>query len=171
MYVEIQTTRPRHYFNFCVSMAWHLPVSFRNRIPFRINKMFWMMAKNYHKEPFTFQLFPWHWQETNEPNEMPLLFPALRKRNGSFIFYECETAKKWYNFFLVLFICVECRNGRPGTSSISEKHKIDWGTYMSSHNDVIYIRLDVRGSKGQSKRALYRHLGGVEVQDQIDALR
>lgn len=42
---------------------------------------------------------------------------------------------------------------------------------MSSRNDVIYIRLDVRGAKGQSKRALYRHLGGVEVQDQIAVLR
>lgn len=63
------------------------------------------------------------------------------------------------------------RNGRPGSSSITEENKIDWGTYMSSRNDVIYIRLDVRGSKGQSKKALYRHLGGVEVQDQIAALR
>ncbi|XP_031617317.1 inactive dipeptidyl peptidase 10 isoform X1 [Contarinia nasturtii] len=61
-------------------------------------------------------------------------------------------------------------NGRPGASSITEKFQIDWGTYMSSRNDVIYIRLDVRGSKGQSKQALYRHLGGAEVEDQIDAL-
>lgn len=42
---------------------------------------------------------------------------------------------------------------------------------MSSRNDVIYIRLDVRGAKGQSKKQLYRHLGGVEVQDQISVLR
>lgn len=63
------------------------------------------------------------------------------------------------------------RNGRPGSSMITQKNGIDWGTYMSSRNDVIYIRLDVRGSKGQSKKALYRHLGGAEVQDQIDALR
>lgn len=42
---------------------------------------------------------------------------------------------------------------------------------MSSRNDVIYVRLDVRGAKGQSKQALYRHLGGVEVQDQITVLR
>lgn len=42
---------------------------------------------------------------------------------------------------------------------------------MSSRNDVIYIRLDVRGAKGQGKQALYRHLGGVEVQDQIAVLR
>lgn len=66
---------------------------------------------------------------------------------------------------------VVCRNARPGSSSVSEKFRVDWGTYMSSRNDVIYIRLDVRGAKGQSKRALYRHLGGVEVQDQIAVLR
>ncbi|XP_070069464.1 dipeptidyl peptidase 4 isoform X3 [Drosophila takahashii] len=62
-------------------------------------------------------------------------------------------------------------NGRPGSESVSEKFKIDWGTYMSSRNDVVYIRLDVRGSKGQSKKTLYRHLGGVEVLDQISVLR
>lgn len=62
-------------------------------------------------------------------------------------------------------------NGRPGSTSVSEQFKIDWGTYMSSHNDVVYIRLDVRGARGQGKKALYRHIGGVEVQDQIAALR
>ncbi|XP_033154099.1 dipeptidyl peptidase 4 isoform X2 [Drosophila simulans] len=61
-------------------------------------------------------------------------------------------------------------NGRPGSESVSEKFKIDWGTYMSSRNDVVYIRLDVRGSKGQSKKTLYRHLGGVEVLDQISVI-
>ncbi|XP_034669509.1 dipeptidyl peptidase 4 isoform X1 [Drosophila subobscura] len=62
-------------------------------------------------------------------------------------------------------------NGRPGSMSVSEKFRIDWGTYMSSRNDVIYVRLDVRGAKGQSKKSLYRHLGGVEVVDQISVLR
>lgn len=42
---------------------------------------------------------------------------------------------------------------------------------MSSHCDVVYVRLDVRGSRGQSNRALYHHLGGVEVQDQIAVLK
>lgn len=42
---------------------------------------------------------------------------------------------------------------------------------MSSHNDVVYIKLDVRGAKGLGKRSLYRHLGGVEVQDQIVTMR
>jgi dipeptidyl aminopeptidase/acylaminoacyl peptidase len=42
---------------------------------------------------------------------------------------------------------------------------------MSSHNDVVYVKLDVRGARGQGSRSLYRHLGGVEVQDQITVLR
>lgn len=63
------------------------------------------------------------------------------------------------------------RNGRPGSSSVSDKFTIDWGNYMSSHNDVVYIKLDVRGAKGQGKKALFRHLGGVEVQDQVAALK
>ncbi|KAK7873601.1 hypothetical protein R5R35_009292 [Gryllus longicercus] len=62
-------------------------------------------------------------------------------------------------------------NGRPGSQSVSDKFDINWGTYMSSHNDVVYIKLDVRGARGQSSPALYRRLGGVEVQDQISVLR
>ncbi|PNF24635.1 hypothetical protein B7P43_G00742 [Cryptotermes secundus] len=62
-------------------------------------------------------------------------------------------------------------NGRPGSQAVSEKFSIDWGTYMSSHNDVVYVKLDVRGSRGQGSRSLYRRLGGVEVQDQITVLR
>lgn len=58
-------------------------------------------------------------------------------------------------------------NGKPGETAVVDEFRIDWGTYMSSHNDVIYIRLDVRGAKGQGKKKLYRHLGGVEVADQI----
>lgn len=62
-------------------------------------------------------------------------------------------------------------NGRPGSKSVTEEFKIDWGTYMSSHCDVVYVRLDVRGSSGQSNRALYRHIGGVEVADQIVVIK
>lgn len=54
---------------------------------------------------------------------------------------------------------------------MSDKFRVDWGTYMSSRNDVVYIRLDVRGSKGQSKAALYRKIGGVEVEDQISTIK
>ena len=63
------------------------------------------------------------------------------------------------------------RNGRPGSQAVSEKFSVDWGTYMSIHNDVVYIKLDVRGARGQGSQSLYRHLGGVEVQDQTTVLR
>ncbi|CAH1368917.1 hypothetical protein MTP99_010420 [Tenebrio molitor] len=61
-------------------------------------------------------------------------------------------------------------NGRPGSKAVTEKFRIDWGTYMSSHCDVVYVRLDVRGASGQYDRSLYRQLGGVEVQDQVAVL-
>lgn len=64
-----------------------------------------------------------------------------------------------------------CRNGRPGSQSVTEKFSVDWGTYMSSKNDIVYVKLDVRGSRGQGSRPMYRRLGGVEVQDQITVLR
>lgn len=50
---------------------------------------------------------------------------------------------------------------------MTEQFKVDWGTYMSSHCDVVYIKLDVRGARGQSDRSIYHQLGGVEVQDQV----
>ncbi|KAH0539481.1 inactive dipeptidyl peptidase 10 [Cotesia glomerata] len=62
-------------------------------------------------------------------------------------------------------------NGRPGSEAVTDKFQIDWGTYMSSHNDVVYIRLDVRGARGQGKKALYHRIGGVEVQDQLTVLQ
>ncbi|CAH0556834.1 unnamed protein product [Brassicogethes aeneus] len=61
-------------------------------------------------------------------------------------------------------------NGRPGSKAVTEQFKVDWGTYMSSHCDVVYVKLDVRGAKGQSDGALYRKLGGVEVQDHVTVL-
>nr|CAD7195978.1 unnamed protein product [Timema douglasi] len=62
-------------------------------------------------------------------------------------------------------------NGRPGGQSVSEKFSIDWGTYMSSHNDVVYVKLDVRGAKGQGTRPVFRRMGGAEVHDQVTVLR
>ncbi|XP_036148283.1 inactive dipeptidyl peptidase 10 isoform X2 [Monomorium pharaonis] len=62
-------------------------------------------------------------------------------------------------------------NGRPGSEAVTDKFRIDWGTYMSSHNDVVYVRLDVRGARGQGKRDLFRKIGGVEVQDQLTVLK
>ncbi|XP_011168172.2 inactive dipeptidyl peptidase 10 isoform X2 [Solenopsis invicta] len=62
-------------------------------------------------------------------------------------------------------------NGRPGSEAVTDKFRIDWGTYMSSANDVVYVRLDVRGASGQGKKDLFRRIGGVEVQDQLTVLK
>lgn len=69
-----------------------------------------------------------------------------------------------------LFSHLSNSNGRPGEATVVEEFRMDWGTYMSSHNDIVYIRLDVRGAKGQGKKKLFRHLGGVEVDDRIAAV-
>ncbi|XP_045472394.1 dipeptidyl peptidase 4 isoform X3 [Harmonia axyridis] len=62
-------------------------------------------------------------------------------------------------------------NGRPGSKSVTDEYEVDWGTYMSSHSDVVYVKLDVRGACGLSDKALYHQLGGVEVQDQMSVLQ
>ncbi|XP_056631693.1 dipeptidyl aminopeptidase-like protein 6 isoform X1 [Diorhabda sublineata] len=61
-------------------------------------------------------------------------------------------------------------NGRPGSKSVTEEFQVDWGTYMSSHCDVVYIKLDVRGARGQTDRSIYHQIGGIEVQDQVTVL-
>ncbi|XP_044752432.1 dipeptidyl peptidase 4 isoform X2 [Coccinella septempunctata] len=62
-------------------------------------------------------------------------------------------------------------NGRPGSKAVTDEYEVDWGTYMSSHSDVVYVKLDVRGASGLSDKALYHQLGGVEVQDQVSVLQ
>lgn len=62
-------------------------------------------------------------------------------------------------------------NGRPGSRTVTDRFSVHWGTYMSSRFDVVYVRLDARGARGQSKRGLHRKLGGPEVQDQISVVR
>ncbi|XP_065218302.1 inactive dipeptidyl peptidase 10 isoform X2 [Planococcus citri] len=62
-------------------------------------------------------------------------------------------------------------NGRPNSQSVSTKSNPNWGIYMSSRKGVIYIQLDVRGSKGQSTEDLYKRLGDIEVEDQITVIK
>lgn len=54
---------------------------------------------------------------------------------------------------------------------MTDEYGVDWGTYMSSHSDVVYVKLDVRGASGLSDKALYHQIGGVEVQDQVSVLQ
>lgn len=63
------------------------------------------------------------------------------------------------------------RDGRPGGQQVTEKFKVDWGTYMSSRNDVVYVKLDVAGARGLPRAALRGRLGGAEVADQLAVIR
>ncbi|KAI0215541.1 Dipeptidyl aminopeptidase-like protein 6 [Lamellibrachia satsuma] len=62
----------------------------------------------------------------------------------------------------------------PGTQTVTEQFQLDYGTYMSSTHNVVYVSIDGRGSGARGDRHLhevYRRLGTVEVQDQITAGR
>lgn len=60
------------------------------------------------------------------------------------------------------------RNGKPGELSVSEKFSIDWGTYVSSQFDVVYVRIDVL-----DEGSLYvdTRLVGMRIQDYIGVIR
>lgn len=62
----------------------------------------------------------------------------------------------------------------PGSQLVSEKFKIDWGTYLASTKEFIYITIDGRGSGFKGDRHLYeiyRRLGTVEIQDQLSVIK
>lgn len=51
---------------------------------------------------------------------------------------------------------------------------IDWGTYLSSNQSVIYAKIDGRGSGSRGDKLLhsvYLKLGTVEITDQVDVTR
>lgn len=61
--------------------------------------------------------------------------------------------------------------GGPDSSSVTNKWSIEWGTYLVSAKNIIYVKIDGRGSGLRGDKnlfALYRNLGTVEVQDQIE---
>ncbi|OWR49175.1 dipeptidyl aminopeptidase protein 6 isoform 1 [Danaus plexippus plexippus] len=62
-------------------------------------------------------------------------------------------------------------DGRPGSQQVTDEFLVDWGTYMSSRNDVVYVKLDVAGAKGLPRALLRGRLGGVEVADQLAVIR
>jgi hypothetical protein len=113
-------------------------------------------------------LLPPSWREELRDAAFPVLVEVLVLQSIFFYIHICMIINE---YILLIYSIFFSSNGKPGTVSILEDFRIDWGKYMSSHNDVVYIRIDVRGAKGQGKKALYRRLGGVEVQDQILVLK
>ncbi|EDW70239.2 venom dipeptidyl peptidase 4 isoform X3 [Drosophila virilis] len=60
--------------------------------------------------------------------------------------------------------------GGPDSYSVTTKWMMDWGTYLSSNQSVIYAKIDGRGSglRGETLlHAIYLQLGTVEITDQI----
>ncbi|KAJ3655173.1 hypothetical protein Zmor_014310 [Zophobas morio] len=58
----------------------------------------------------------------------------------------------------------------PDSFQVVEKFNIDWGTYLAANKSIIYATIDGRSSglKGNNMLfASYRHLGTVEIEDQI----
>lgn len=64
--------------------------------------------------------------------------------------------------------------GGPNSVSVTTRWSVDWGTYLVSAKNYIYVRIDGRGSgnKGDENLfTLYRKLGTVEVNDQIETAK
>ncbi|GAB6022733.1 Inactive dipeptidyl peptidase 10, variant 2 [Chamberlinius hualienensis] len=63
--------------------------------------------------------------------------------------------------------------GAPGTQKVNERFDIDWGYFLSSNKSFIYGMIDGRGSGFQGEKRkfeMYRRLGTVEVDDEIDVI-
>merc|ERR1711892_1085506 len=64
--------------------------------------------------------------------------------------------------------------GGPGSQMVSDSWSVGWGEYLVTSRKVIYASIDGRGTGFQSDEHLfqvYRHLGTVEIQDQISVTR
>ena len=90
-----------------------------------------------------------------------------------------------YKIFYRLKLCmiVYCSTGDfyimtlyagPNSQQVSDRFKLDWGTYLTTSEDIIYAVIDGRGSGFRGDDLLYeihRKLGQPEVQDQIDVAK
>lgn len=64
--------------------------------------------------------------------------------------------------------------GGPNSVAVTKKFSLDWGSYLASNLSIIYARIDGRGSGLQGDEILhqvYKRLGTVEVQDQINTAK
>ncbi|XP_047736986.1 venom dipeptidyl peptidase 4 isoform X1 [Hyalella azteca] len=64
-------------------------------------------------------------------------------------------------------------NAAPGSQSVDWRLKPDVGLYLASHADMIYVRIDGRGTGNNGdkyKHEVYHNLGVKEVEDQLAVL-
>lgn len=67
-----------------------------------------------------------------------------------------------------------CRYGGPDSYQVVEKFNLQWGSYLAANKSIIYAKIDGRGSglKGDKMLfSIYRRMGTVEVEDQINVTR
>lgn len=80
----------------------------------------------------------------------------------------------WRSEDLCHTISLPFRYGGPDSYQVTEKFNIDWGTYLVTNKSIIYAAIDGRGSGLMGNDMLfagYRHLGTVEIVDQINVTR
>ncbi|CAH1164731.1 unnamed protein product [Phaedon cochleariae] len=61
--------------------------------------------------------------------------------------------------------------GGPGSQLVTDRWRVDWTTYLASHEDFVVAQIDGRGTGGQGHRVMhevFRRLGKVEVADQLE---
>ncbi|GAB6023350.1 Inactive dipeptidyl peptidase 10 [Chamberlinius hualienensis] len=64
-------------------------------------------------------------------------------------------------------------DGSPGSQTVDQKFRVDFGTFITSNKSFIYGMIDGRGSGFQGEKRkfeLYKRFGTVEVEDQINVI-
>ena len=62
----------------------------------------------------------------------------------------------------------------PNSQQVNDRFKLDWGTYLTTSEQIIYATIDGRGSGYRGDDLLfeiYYNIGGPEVQDQIEVTK
>ena len=65
------------------------------------------------------------------------------------------------------------RFGSPGSQHVTYEFSLGLETYLASSHHFVYALVDGRGTAGRGDawlHSIYKRLGTVEVQDQIDAV-
>ncbi|KAK5646663.1 hypothetical protein RI129_005127 [Pyrocoelia pectoralis] len=64
--------------------------------------------------------------------------------------------------------------GGPDSYQVVDRFNMDWGSYLAANKTIIYATIDGRGSGLRGDKlmfSLYRRLGTVEIEDQINVTR
>uniref|UniRef100_U5EWK1 Venom dipeptidyl peptidase 4 n=1 Tax=Corethrella appendiculata TaxID=1370023 RepID=U5EWK1_9DIPT len=63
--------------------------------------------------------------------------------------------------------------GGPNSYGVTDSFSLDWGSYFTGNQSIIYVKIDGRGSGLRGDKLLfqiYKRLGTVEIEDQIETM-